>query len=1311
MKLLLLAVICLASLSLACRNCPSLQANFLAQANRELLGRWNPVSGQFARFQAYNVIKSGATAHIEVCHVPPFVDTPSVAHLTRLMSEIYGFPDFDPLFVFLAHASCYAHISDPTACIELTISPSAACPDAQLFTTPSKIELTWRGLRGVPSAISSDLGALWSRASVETSEILNYMHLATEMQDNSTPDGNISTSLLRLSTALSARSSSVQSLLNSIFPTQNGPHRFTPFNLLSDIETIQGLASVEWNQLAESISTEFPASWNDLACKNQPIWRKLFSSLPSRGLQVIETAFNHTAIDFKDPLLFLKLQNVDELLEHYYPTYVAHRLDLMMHDFFGVVTTLLTSLKLNFPSHAPLLSCFQHKLVSLHHRFNMTYYLTHLEDIDCQLQQEFGLFEESPFEDCVSVCLATVTQHGHSLNTEVVFFNFTNPVSGENGTKTMLDFSNRISWSSPSLLSNSPTLINYTSELNPNWNVTGELVSSGLVQIHHGVLVPFDTIESPLEKRFPLIGGDRQRSGGQNEGSKRSDLASCLPGYFAQFNPVTQIYDCLECPIGSYCLGTDGLKRLCSNGPIDRVNYTQALQTNASCPWICALVSECIQGNDCVLPSPGFRCLDTRVQSCPSSPWPNLWDFDKQCSASFHHVATLSGNMSCNGIQDSPWCRFTKIPNGDFDFSLWVRFDDIVVNTTVLNLIIAEKQFKLDLITNSSQLYALAYSQMSSSGIVTSYLRSAWKNLSLRKWHRVRMLVSSSNYLVLMIDDMPVLYSFFDSTLPGQLPNTGRLTVGQISSSPSSDFRYSISSLVITNDNQTDLSDFLSSTPLPFFDLFCNLAVSDLLEDGTCVSKCLKGQKRHLLGSGRSICGCDELSLCSRSAGFQSAIGCENSQYTVWKGRYLRLDVIKGSAFIAKIVLNSEFKEVVLLTHCGHLSGSGCEKAISNPSFGGWMAKTGQSAIFFLKEEHFISEIGFLFRDSVLDDSISISISLSPMLSDLLNHATEAVLVADWKVIPVPFGTELKEETLEWISPNKARWLASQARNGMQTSWKSNSQCLECPPSSLVSLLPRNSVSDCLCPYGVIPRAGGSTGCERAAQCPAELEIFPLVPSGLYSSPMTLSFWHSEALSSDDILNGTRVEVVITPSDGSPISQLFLRLGERVSFATSVALTYTPTYEGCPSYPSKRLDLQVKPGCAMPTIVLGRTGNSRFVSLFAHSGAIIEVSVDPVPVSTEEPPQFWIYAQGFVITTNSLIRARSRSSTSQCAPSAISYAFVTVGSSALQEPAPGPMSNNVSCGAGCVSIIAFIAIFGILVVIVATYIMITVRKR
>jgi len=1311
----------------------------------ELTERWRTVNGIVSGLQAFSVTSSVPYTQLEVCYLPPFEKTPSIHRATKLLGTIRDATTFRPLFVFQPSMACFVDPSSVNMCAALQFVTYGACQDADLFVDPTLLDSTISSWLRVKTLGSSDPRLLWSQLSVSASNAMFSMDLALKLLSNATSTTNTSVSLDRLLDDVSVRVSSNSQLLNAIFFPETISLPTLESNLTLTMTSLLNNATDSWLQLRTSLlSTIGPLSLSNesLASSLHDQMRQWFELLPTTTLQSIGVTFAHMTAEFSEPTSFVTLHDPHARFSLYLPGNLALLIDEISSLFYVATATLINQMRANLLP-GDWLDCFEHKLFSIRSRFNMTTYVSGKLPLwntvlNRGIQQGYSLFEEDPAGDCSNALYSQLLAlYSNSTTSLLVYFDFDNVTVRASGTGEIVEVLENSPWNHTAILHGFKSLashdlpVQFSNEWYPGASIVAS-VPRGVITFNMSSLFLFDTLSSPVKKRdnddsddggldFEIVRSNGVDLLHDNLAKRNAELIACQPGYYALYNSVTGVFDCTGCPVGSYCLGSDGLQRLCSNGPLDLVNYTQALQPNSSCPFVCSVNAECRTGNDCIVPGPGKYCLNGWLATCPSSSFPELWHFQSQCSAAIDWIVSMSPydqNTFCNvanqATNGGDWCRFSLAPFGDEQVSLSIRFEDPFVNTSTIALLQSDRQYRLDLVWSATTKLALIQlTTFSFQGSPQTPFQSLPLPVSIGTWYRLRLTISISNYIMMFWDDSPVLYSFFDAQKQTSLIpfNSGHVTLGGLQVTF---MGYSLSSLIFSSFGTTQIADWRRETPPQLFTLFCDLSASSLADSaGTCVSSsCPNGQHRQEVDVGLFICLCDGDSTSNCDASLSSSNDCTSGEYLSWMGKYIMIQVEDGTGFLTSLEVKNEKGRFVDIQDCtdtyplGFTCISAFNNTLSPPSLYGWHVTPGQSAVFFLPSVTTISEISLKVRSDTVQSRVSVSIFLSSYFSDLINRNSESQLCQSWDLEAPPFGTPLDQETPFILNTYKARLLmlsngaVSAAGTGsyaFHSQWKRASTCLSCPSQSSISLDPRLSVRDCVCnDVNIIPN--GETGCESAlSTCPvADFQSQP--GSGLFAPPLNISFSDSSTSSNLSLNADVFIDAMI--QNGNGVQIISVRATDFFPLQSSSSVTFSVSSPGCPPSIKKTARYDLKLACLKPLIVSGGSQTEKVVSVLGFPGASLEIAVDILPSSVKTTPQFEPYSMPIRVSQSSMIRARSSSSSADCSMSDIAYSFVIISA----QPSPQTPSSdnsspsNLSCGSACIGVIAAAGAIAIVVV-------------
>lgn len=1336
-KRLWLFVLLLVGAALASPSAYSLQFNFISQATRtsclpfasytpkfrfgwrkwltrasiglagELASRWIRAPSFAARLQADSIQNMASGIRVSVCYLPPFEVQPSMQVVGQLMGTIWSAQTFQPLWTYSSQLGCYTTPSSPTVCSQIYLVPSSSCSDADLFVNQTALIQNLDWLRGISGPLVGSQALYWSQLANTASTVLLELETAISLASSlsSTSD---SFPLLRLAEDIASRSTTMLTSLNVIFSSWT-----------SNVVTIE--SSLEATMVAIIQSYEADLQNQSLAISSAPLnglsrfnletnqaaMNQLISSFALTSLQMIGAHFKalqQVTSNSTQLLSAIASSGSQSAFAAYQPSALASNLNTVFEKFILESQNLLQHLKsaqYALSSWSPVLvGCYDRKLRDLAAQFNASDFLlshvdlTQLLEATGGIQQEYGLFEADPMDACSYAGATSLLQASSGNGLVISTYNFLESASSVlSDGNVAITLQEDVVWPGASVLKALQSVGNLSVPVSFSPNPSRDLVFNGttyrfgLIDMDLNGAHPFTTTTnmSGPSKRFVI----RDLEASEYE----STVPSCSPGYYALYNNITGIYTCNGCPAGSYCLGVDGIERLCSDGPAGRVTYTTPLQANSSCPYVCSVPGQCRSGDDCVNPLPKTFCANGTLANCSSPDFPLLWSFTANCTASMTWSALIEPssmpNTSCQPSSNSTWCSLTGTPSNDLVLSFSLLFDRLPTSPSTLSvqLLSFPNQWSVSCLVNPGSETVLLQMDVATGASASSYLSNS-VTLAIDMWYDVVIQVSSRNFLLMDINKQPVYYSFYDSAPPASVSNnTGIVLLG---SYVSGDLEYSVSSLTLSNSNVTMWPAFASSAPGNLSSLFCDLSSSSLLSDGRCVPLCPSGQSRMVLPAGESLCVCNTYGGCDASSTTTS--GCASGAYMNWHGKYLAVRVEQGSGFVAGIAVQDFNGMPVVVSSCGDLGSLSlhCEGALVDLPFGGWHVTSGLSAIFFLAQESIISSLSFAVRSdftSLATAPLRFSLWLSSSLDDVLYLSSEAVVTNSWQLFSDASLDPPSE--LQWatINPSLAIFLQQQA-SAASLPWSSLESCTMCPNGTVLSLPPALNLHDCVCSNGVVP---SRSGCDAmpSTHCPSSNLIVPTLESGLYLPPISVSFFLQNTTEYSPL-----VDIVITSDSSQLVSHVSLALNESIFLSESSTLTYSTAIPGCPYSERNIVHFLLKAACPSPILVTELIGSEGLVSIVASPGLVVLIAIDSESVSPLSTPTFNVYSTPLTVQQSSLIRARTVSRDSSCSPSAIVSGVVSLS-------APVAPTTPASCGAACIGVICATVVMGFIVIVTA----------
>lgn len=1246
------------------------------------------------------------------------------------------------------------------------------CSDDPIFTTSENIEFEFSNFLSLGT---TDEGAFWSLISSKASNIITSTDLAVMMEVSNGSTADIGFSLQKLRDQVSSQSSSLQSLLDSLFPSKYGsiqsftgslPQLNSSWHSLMDTELVEiiskiGASSSRWpmNSAAELQSYDDP-------------FREAMKYLPNLALRILGSSISAISSNFN----FSSFSDSKAFMDPYLPLNTGKMIDSLTMSFVDSVRSALDIARSNPNSAKKHLDCYISKLTDLRSRFNFSALLgssNPLVGSNARVQQAYGLFSTDSANQCFNALLDEYFALPSSLQSLIIFDldDISNVDYGANSTWRSVDRSNTSKITAWDRITSTQTApLSFNTYYTPGVNVTGYSAGVGGLWWKFNETISFTTslpqrrksydgdIDSRSESKY-ILAIDVNR-----ESSLARDIPPppCSPGYYASFNPVTGLFDCVGCPKGSYCIGTDGIQRLCSNGPINRVNYTQTMVTSADCPFVCSVPGECRSNNECVVPETGTYCGETQsVQLCPRSSFPHMWTYTSGCTASMQYLAYFSSaddRVDCTTQTTAKWCSFSAKFTLDFTLSFRLRLDSIPLHSTTYALFNSPGQYKIELVYNEANGGATF---LISSG---SRFSSLPFNLIPLTWIDVKISTSKRNNILIEIDGIPNVVAFFDaSSLPGL--NSGNILVAPYSATAPG---MAMSNIAFTNLNETRYLSYLKNTPKNLRPLFCDLTDSVLSVNGVCDSKCPLGYNRIQVSESASACACVDATQCLDRS-FASSASCASGSYLSWQGSYMMIDVDSGSAFISSLSLfNSEGKKISISSCASpltHPSSIGCDLAYKDSSFQGWAVQGGSSSLFFLDfskngasylpnidsiklktRTYFATKVNFdddptthAANENVLGGTISLTIYLSHSAFSVMNRKSETMIAKKWEIDTIPIGTQVSEEKQERLDVSKASFLAS--KNAWSPSWDSLSTCLSCPSSALFSLPPMLSIRDCVCSNGIVP--GPLNGCEMVSlsysnssrrdhpTCASlASSVLPVYVSGIYGPLLPISFYSSEMQTISSIFGGSTpspapentgetsnspdhvfIDLQIKFSGQQTVQTISLALGDEIQITSSASVLYSVSIPGCPVVSSMPLTYTIIPRCQEASIAFsGADKTKQMVSIFGAPGMLIDYSLEGTQNAPSTPTVWKRYTEPFSASAGAIVRARATPMTEGiCSQSHVARAVVP-SSSSTSNQTNGPNSNASSkCGGLCIGLIVGTICFVVLIIL-ALVIFIIVRN-
>lgn len=1305
---------------------------WLGRAVGELFEKWQRTSGHFASYQSMLSTSSSDTIRIEVCYLPPFEWNPTLPRARELLSVIRDSSSFKELYTFQPTLGCFTTPTSTKECLALQIVPSTSCLDAQLFVDATRLEFE---LNSVLSLSGEDNGVVWSQISSQFDSILSSLNVAIQMGDNP----NAKAALLE---NISTRGSDLRTLLTSLFASNYGSLGRYSNHSADNLAYWRALTAEQGSQIIAaflSSNTLLPLTSFSALRAFDDRWRAIVQFIPTIGLRVIGSAMYN---------LTLEASFVSDLTP-YIPSQIFDLIDSLVLDYYALARSALSgwSAPSFGQSHR---DCYALKLDNALYRYNFSALLSGYNNAICsstKMAQEYGLFSSNPSDDCFSALLNdNLTQADSTLSTVVIdFLNVEDSNHVSNETLSFLDLNEkfkftafkRISSSTTALLAGNSSLLGHTVDSVP--------VLRGNLQWKFNTSITFDTsltltqsrrnwqIHPQLDSRSSFSGGSKVRWN-----SERDTIPPCTPGYYSKFDSTAFIYTCTDCPLASYCLGTDGLQRLCANGPIGRSTYTSTTWATASCPFNCTVQGECRTGDACVVPPVGSQCQGGQVSTCPSASAPQLWSFTSLCSASLRYLGYLSVPTEAAGCANYKTCKFISKPTSNFALFFTLQLGEIPQTSATNIIFYSAGQYTVSLVLNTDLQAQLLVQLISATNVLATVFLSPTFYLDVGIPVDFGIVSSESNYLMLFINDEPQYYGFFDaSSAPAS--NSGSLLFAPYSTSAP---LMALSNVIFTDLNETIYARNARDTPSSLRRFFCDLSTSTIDADGNCLSPCPSGHVRTSLSNGLSVCLCSSADNCFDRS-YSSSSACLSSTFFSWSGSYLVIEVVSGSAYMSSLGFFDDSGNLTTFADCSPIQPSynfWCLEALSSITSTGWPLTKGTTGFFYLPRVFgrsssisptmsgstgferdsqsvisAITRIIFKLRAYTFDSSIVLNVYLPSTASDIRAKSPSTLIAKNWNLKVQPFGTSLANERLETIDPAKASWLAK-ATGSFSRSWDSStmSTCLACPSGSSISLPPLLSVRDCVCSNGVVPDA--STGCQARSDsslvanarstlsCTDLLgSVTPTLPAGTYS-PLTLFGFQSSLrndsqgflLSNNDPWSGALyAELSIVVTGQASTQHLTISVGDLIPLSASSNVTYTVSVPGCSVSASYSLQYLILPSCSTPTIAVGGNSAQTLISIWGASNTALEYFVNSgINVDTSNIP--WLnYSLPFEVTSSCLVYARAVPNDGTCSTSIFTYSSVRVDS---PSPNPSPTSSSKSCGDGCIAVITVCSILAVLAV-------------
>lgn len=1288
-----------------------------------------------------SVTSSSDTIRVEVCYLPPFEWNPTLPRARELLSTIKDPSSPSVLYTFQPARGCYTAPSAPNTCIAVQIASSTLCTDAQLFVETERLEIELYQVLGLST---TDNGVLWSQISSGINSILSSLSIAIQMGDN--PNAKAT-----LMDSISERGSTILSLINSIFPSNYGS--IAPYT--TDLTQWRSIMAVEATQILEDVTTSAAQlSLDSAASSYDDQWRKMIVYIPNMGLRILGSTlanFSSTATSISDPSAFL-------------PSNITRVIDSIVSDYYQLAYSTISAIPASSPGQTHR-ACYAFKLQEAAYRYNFSRLLSDSNNLICStttMLQEYGLFSTKPADECF---YALKDDFAQSSSDSTIMFDIRNVTQQHyqyNDTITSVDRFGKFKMTAFPRISNSTTTtaqLNSTSLL--SYNISGYDSMQSSFSWKFNTSLTFDTSllltqsqtrdyqlaqwgQMALQDRFVALEGVQKPL---NSSHNRDTLPACNPGYYAVFDDATSEYICTTCPIGSYCLGPDGLQRLCSNGPMGRSVYTTPSWATSACPFNCTALGECLSGSTCAVPSTGSMCAQGKAVACPAASASPLWSYSSSCTASlqnlaYFHLATDSS--SCSAYK---WCKFASKPTSNFALFFTLLTAERPSNTT-MDLFYSPNQYKVSLSLTTSLQAQLSLQLLTSFGTVSISATSQPFLVTIGKAIDLSLITSDTNYLMMFANDSPIYYSFFDASSPVASNNGYILTAPYSTTAP----LISISNIIFTASNETIYAQNLRETPFGLRSLFCDLSSSSLDASGKCLSPCPSGRVRTTLSGDISICTCSSTSDCFDRS-YSSSTSCNSGTYFSWSGSYFLVEVVSGYGFMSSLSYVEAGGSQTTFPFCSQIQPNqnlNCRTAISDTNYQGWSLSPGTEAVFYLaatssKRSSFShsspsttssrsSDINTLTRDNQaitaqiarflfkirslgLGNTISLNLYFSSSAAQILSKSTSTLIAQNWNVDMIPLDTLLSDEWLETLDPSKATWLAKTSPTStFSPSWTAQSTCLTCPSSSFLSLPPLLTVRDCICSNGVVPdlamgcqvrpspsersllsSASAATVSADDASCQTLIEsVSPILLSGSYPTATSTGFTSS-------IRNFTQgfnssiaspwdgplyVDLSIAVEGQSSLQSVSLLVGESIPLMISNNMTYRVNVPGCTPSDKAALLYEVLPRCSTPTINVGGNAQQTLVAIFGASNTNLYFFADAPSNIIDEANIPWVaYYTPFEVTKTSIIYSRAVSIDGTCyVSSVVTY---NIYFEVPSTDSPTPISGSSSqCDRKCVIVIA-----------------------
>lgn len=1302
-----------------------------------------------------SVTSSADTTRVEVCYLPPFEWNPTLPRARELLSVIRDSSTFAILYQFNATHGCFAAPSTPNTCATVQIASSTQCTDAQLFVETDRLEF---GLNKVLGLSSSDNGVSWSQIANDVSSMLSSLNVANQMGDNLNAKADLLDNI-------SDRGSSILSMLNSLFASNYGTLGRYTTNSLVNTAYWRALASAEAAQVLADVSTsatqvslDSPASLRLYDDK----WRKLLAFTPNLALRVLGSAlsnFSSIATSISDASPFL-------------PSNITRIIDAVTADYYQLASSTLSAIPASTFGQTHR-ACYATKLQKVAQVFNFSRLLSGNNNIICSatiMQQEYDLFSAKFADECF-YALADDYFHQANSSASTIIFNFLNITDQQsqlNSSIASVDRFGKFKFTAFPRIANSSALAQVKNASLLPYNIAGYDSTQGSFMWKFNTSVTFDTTllltQSQKRARLPI-----QRDAAvptnpswpawilnmANEiwnrpSNRRATLPSCSPGYYALFDDATSDYICTTCPIGSYCFGSDGLQRLCANGPMGRSVYTTAAWATSSCPFHCTAQGECLSGSSCVVPPTGSMCAQGKVVSCPSTSASPLWAYTSSCIASLQNLGyyqVASGSVPCNGDKS---CKFASKPTSNFALFFTLLIGEKPTANTSIDLFYSPFQYKISLSLSTSLRAQISVQLFTALGTVSTSVVAQAFPVTVGQAIDLSLTTSDSNYLMMFANDAPIAYSFFDASSAVASNDGYILTAPYSTTTPI----LSISNVIFTDLNETLYAQNLRDTPSGLRSLFCDLSSSTLDSTGKCLSLCPAGRVRATLAGDVSICACTSTSNCFDRS-FSSSTSCDSGTYFSWSGSYLMVEVVSGSGFMSSLSYIGAGGSQTTFPFCSQIQPSqnlNCEQALVNSTYQGWPLTQGTEAVFYLATtpskrtsalDPFSSSHSstsginyaltrdyqavtdqftrFLFklRSMGYGNSITLNLYFSSSAAQILKKSTSTLIAQNWNIDMIPPSTPYSEEWLETLDPSKATWLAKvSTASTFSPSWTAQSTCLTCPSGSFISLPPLLTIRDCVCSNGMVPDltmgcqmrplsskksslalASTATSHANLATCQALMDsVIPSLPSGTYPTATSVGFQSSlrnftqgfgGSLSSS--WDGPiYVELSISVEGQTSLQTVSLLVGESIPLMTSSNMTYTASVPGCSPSSKTILRYEVLPRCSTPSIVIEENSAGAIVSVFGASNTVLYFFVDAPSNTTVVLDNIpWvIYFAPVAISRSSMIYARALSSDGTCSTSSVTSYNINFASPSEPIYSSSDGSASSKCDKRCVAVVA-----------------------